>query len=257
MSLKSVTIGPVALTIGTPKIGVTLTGQTRAQLLGQAAQVLTSAAQVVEWRLDQYTELDNRAELVNTAAQLRQVLGTIPVLATLRLPAAGGKLTIDAATYYQTYLTLVNNRAIDALDIDLTMVNASEFMPLTQQMRQYHIPLVLSRTYLTTMPTVGDLVKDYQALAAAGADIARLTAPTQSELDTLTLMTATAQARTQLTLPLIATAVGTLGRYAGVCGQLMGSSLTLGAVGRATAPGQLPVSRLKQTLQTLTPATGA
>ncbi|VDG18807.1 type I 3-dehydroquinate dehydratase [Lactobacillus sp.] [Lactiplantibacillus mudanjiangensis] len=249
--MRQVKIGMVTLDARRPKLGVVLAGHTRDQLMGQAAQVLTSAAQIVEWRLDQYVELDNRAELVNTAAQLRQLLGTVPIIATLK------PQVVTPETYYQVYVTLANNRAVDALNLDLTMVNDAGFMPLTQQMRQQQVPLILSQTYDQALPTVKDLVADYQALAAEGADVAQLTVRTTSELETLTLMTATAKAREQLTLPLIATVMGPFGQYAAVSGQLMGSSVIFGAVGQITAPGQLTVSQLKQSLQVLTPLTEA
>jgi len=247
--MQTVTIGTMTLGTGLPKIGVTLTGSTRAILLGQAAQVLTSAAQIVEWRLDQYTELDNRAELINTATQLRQVLGTIPVIAKLTASTVA-----DADAYYQLYQTLVNNRAVDAVDIDLSMVNAAAFMPLTKQMRATQIRLILSQTTTAATPELADLVATYQAMAAAGADIARVTINAQTALDVLALMTATAQARTKVTLPLIATANGAWGRYSSVSGQLIGSALTFGQVGHGDGRGQLPVSQLKQTLQTLSSA---
>lgn len=251
MILKSVTIGSVTLAAGVPKIGVTLAGAKQSTLLGAAAQVLTSAAQIVEWRLDDYEELDNRAALVNTATQLQQILGTIPVIATLSATAT------DAATYYDTYRTLVNNRAAAAMDIDLAMTNQDDFVPLTKQMRAQGIKLILSATYQDQVPTLAELEQTYQTLAAAGGDIARIKVVARQPLDVLTLMAATAQARADLTLPLIATTLGTLGRYNSVCGQLIGSAVTFGRVGRVGGTGQLPVSQLKQTLQTLATAEGA
>jgi len=251
--MKTVVIGSMTLGTGLPKIGVSLTGSTRSALLGQAAQVLTSVAQVVEWRLDTYQELDNRAELINTAAQLRQVLGTIPVIATLRPATAGGQTQLDTATYYQTYQTLVSNRAVDAVDIALSMVNAADFMTLTKQMRTDQIRLILSQTTTTKTPAEADLLATYQAMAAAGADIARITITAHTALEVLRLMTATAQAQQTLALPLIATAKGSLGRYSSVSGQLFGSTVTFGQVGHGDGRGSLPVSQLKQTLQTLSP----
>ena len=85
MVLKEVTVGELTLATGMPKIGVVLAGATREDLLRKAGQILTSVAQIVVWRLDPYQELDNRAELVNTAAQLQQVLGTIPLIAIFGL----------------------------------------------------------------------------------------------------------------------------------------------------------------------------
>lgn len=254
MGLKSVTIGMERLVAGMPKIGVVLTGATRETLLGQAAQVLSSSAQIVEWQLTLAESLDNRAELINTAVQLRQVLGTIPVIATLK-PAdeTQSETTQDVNSFY---LTLVNNRLADAIELDLARVTQPQFMALTKQMRQQKVKLILSQTY-TTDHQVAQIVADYQAMAAAGADIARIRMQPQTATALLTLMTATATAGTELSLPLILTATGSLGRYGAACGQLFGSTIVFGRVGRVGGMGQLPVNQLKQTLQTLATTEGA
>ncbi|RRK09415.1 type I 3-dehydroquinate dehydratase [Lactiplantibacillus garii] len=250
--MKTVTIGTVTLSAGMPKIGVVLTGADRQTLLGQAAQVLTSTAQVVVWRLSAYQELDNRAELINTASQLQQVLGTIPVIADFQTDQAA----VTPAEYYQTCLTLVNNRAVAAIDIDFTLVNQIDYVTLAKQMRANGVRLLLSRT-LSVTTSESELVATYAAMAAAGADIARMTIDGQDARAVLKLMTATATARQQLEIPLIATVTGALGRFNSVCGQLTGSVLAFGRVGRVGEPEQLPVNQLKQALQTLSTVEGA
>jgi len=254
MGLKSVTIGTEELATGMPKIGVVLTGTTRETLLGQAAQVLSSSAQIVEWRLTADDCLDNRAELINTAMQLRQVLGTIPVIATLKTAVHESSATIKAAD--ELYLTLVNNRLADAIELDLASVAQPQFMSLTKQMRQQQIRLILSQTYATAC-TASQIVADYQAMAAAGADIARVRMQPENANALLTLMAATATAGAELSLPLILTATGSLGRYGAACGQLFGSAIVFGRVGRVGGVGQLPVNQLKQTLQILATVEGA
>lgn len=256
IGVKSVTIGTERLAAGMPKIGVVLTGTTRSTLLGQAAQVLSSSAQIVEWRLTTDESQDNRAELINTGMQLRQVLGTIPVIATLKTTPDDSPATVKAT--YALYLTLVNNRLVDAIELNLASVTQPQFMALTQQMRQQQIRLILSQTYTTaTEQQASQIVTDYQAMAAAGADIARVRMQPETATALLTLMAATATAGSELSLPLILTATGSLGRYGAACGQLFGSTIVFGRVGRVGGMGQLPVNQLKQTLQTLATVEGA
>jgi 3-dehydroquinate dehydratase-1 len=249
--LKEVTIGELALTTGMPKIGVVLAGATREDLIRKAGQILTSAAQIVVWRLNPYQELDNRAELVNTASQLQQVLGTIPLVATFTMAADADEL----AEYYQTYQTLVNNRSVAAVDVDIAMVNQPDFMTLTQQMRANKIRLITSQT--VTRASTTELVTTYQTLAATGADVVRVTVESQDAQDVLALMEATEQAHRQLAVPVIATASGKMGRYNGICGQLTGSAVTFGHVGHVGDQNQLTVSQIKQALQILVPIEGA
>ncbi|MCH4130841.1 MAG: type I 3-dehydroquinate dehydratase, partial [Lactiplantibacillus sp.] len=65
------------------------------------------------------------------------------------------------------------------------------------------------------------------------------------------------QAHRQLAVPVIATASGKMGRYNGICGQLTGSAVTFGHVGRVGDQNQLTVSQIKQALQILVPIEGA
>ncbi|CAM3232378.1 type I 3-dehydroquinate dehydratase [Lactiplantibacillus plajomi] len=249
--MKTVTIGTVDLSSGTPKVGVVIAAADRQTLMGQAGQVLTSAAEIVIWQLGAYQELDNRAELINTASQLRQVLGTIPVVAAFKHPAT----TMSAEKYYQTCLTLINNRAVVALDVDFEMISQLDYGTLTHQMRANDVKLCISQT-LPDSATAPEMVTAYRQMAAAGADVARVTIAGQSTAAILALMTATATARDQLALPVVASASGALGRFNAVCGQLTGSAIAIGRVGHAGPGNQLPVSKLKQAIQTLATTEG-
>ncbi|AYC71947.1 type I 3-dehydroquinate dehydratase [Lactiplantibacillus plantarum] len=246
--MKEVTVGELTLATGKPKIGVVLAGATREDLLRKAGQILTSVAQIVIWRLNPYQELDNRAELVNTAAQLQQVLGTIPLIAMF-------SMANEAPEYYQTYQTLVNNRSVAGVDIDLAMVNQPDFMTLTKQMRTNRIRLIASQTVTTA--TTGDLLATYRELAATGADVVRVTVASHDAQTVLALMAATEQAQQQLAVPIVATATGKFGRYNSVCSHLTGSAIAFGHVGRVGDQSQLAVSQVKQALQMLAPIEGA
>jgi len=248
--LSEVTIGTLAIGTGLPKIGVVLSGESRQNLLGKAAQILTSATQIVFWRLNAYQELDNRAELINTAAQLQQILGTIPVVATFNHVTSA----VDFETYFQTYQTLVNNRSVAAVDIDMDMVKQAQYQVLAEQIRANHVSLLVSQTQ--SAATQEALLATYQALAATGADLVQIISSATTAKDILTLMTATAEAVQRVEVPVIATAPGVLERYSSVCGQLTGSAIVFGRVGQAGNYGQLTVNQLQQTLQILSTTEG-
>lgn len=248
--MSEVTIGTLAIGTGLPKIGVVLSGDSRQNLLGKAAQILTSATQIVFWRLNSYQELDNRAELINTAAQLQQILGTIPVVATFSHATSA----IDVETYFQTYQTLVNNRSVAAVDIDMDMVKQPQYQVLAEQIRDNHVSLLVSQTQ--SAATQEALLATYQALAATGADLVQIISSATTAKDILTLMAATAEAVQRVKVPVIATAPGVLERYSSVCGQLTGSAIVFGRVGQARNYGQLTVNQLQQTLQILSTTEG-
>ena len=67
----------------------------------------------------------------------------------------------------------------------------------------------------------------------------------------LTLLAATAEMKDKATRPLITMSMGALGMVSRVSGEAFGSAATFGAAKQASAPGQVPVSVLREILATL------
>jgi len=64
----------------------------------------------------------------------------------------------------------------------------------------------------------------------------------------LALLTATNEARRTLSCPVITMSMGGQGLVSRLSGELFGSCLTFGALGQASAPGQIDARELKQIL---------
>ncbi|MCT6891382.1 MAG: type I 3-dehydroquinate dehydratase, partial [Lactobacillus sp.] len=66
-----------------------------------------------------------------------------------------------------------------------------------------------------------------------------------SATDVLTLLAATTEMKAEIANPLITMAMGDIGKVTRVAGQVFGSSLSFGAVGKTSAPGQLSIADLR------------
>ncbi|AYE61193.1 3-dehydroquinate dehydratase [Lactobacillus helveticus] len=82
-------------------------------------------------------------------------------------------------------------------------------------------------------------------MAEMGADVPKLGCMPHTAEDVLTLLTATNEVRHEIDNPLITMAMGDIGRVTRVAGQVFGSSLSFGAVGKTSAPGQLSIDDLR------------
>ena len=82
-------------------------------------------------------------------------------------------------------------------------------------------------------------------MAQLGADVPKLACMPHSASDVLTLLTATAEMNKEIANPLITMAMGDIGKVTRVAGQVFGSSLSFGAVGQTSAPGQLSIEDLR------------
>ena len=65
----------------------------------------------------------------------------------------------------------------------------------------------------------------------------------------MTLLSATEEMDRRTTRPLITMSMGPLGMISRLCGEVFGSSLTFGSVGKASAPGQVGAKELANVLK--------
>ena len=85
-----------------------------------------------------------------------------------------------------------------------------------------------------------------------GADIPKIAVMPQNKKDVLTLLAATEEmVNNYADRPIITMSMAATGVISRVCGEVFGSALTFGAVGKASAPGQMGAGELKEMLTTL------
>ena len=70
-----------------------------------------------------------------------------------------------------------------------------------------------------------------------------------SRKDVLTLLSATEEMDRRTTHPLITMSMGPVGMISRLCGEVFGSAMTFGAVGKVSAPGQVNANDLAGVLK--------
>ena len=100
-------------------------------------------------------------------------------------------------------------------------------------------------------PPREEIISRLERMEQLGADICKVAVMPHTPEDVLTLLSATEERARVSGVPLITMAMGPLGTVSRVCGELVGSCLTFGTLGAASAPGQLPAEKLAQTLEML------
>jgi len=85
-----------------------------------------------------------------------------------------------------------------------------------------------------------------------GADIPKIAVMPQSKKDVLTLLAATEEMTScYADRPIITMSMAGTGVISRLCGEVFGSSMTFGAAGKASAPGQMGVEDLNTVLALL------
>ncbi len=250
MTVKTVKLGNIALGSGQPKIAVPITGATTTEIIDQANQIKKANPDVVEWRIDYFEGVTDQNKLKDAAQKLRTALDGMALLTTFRTKSEGGETDLDDANYFKIGSWIVDFELTDALDIELYH-DQQEVDKLIDKAYKKQIVVIMSNHHFDKTPSQEEILTTLTKMADRGADVAKVAVMPNSSEDVLTLLTATNKATKKLEIPVITMSMGDLGKVSRISGEVFGSSLTFGAVGAASAPGQISIENLRSDMADL------
>lgn len=232
---------------------VPITAKTREQAIAQAKVIAANAdADLAEFRIDLLNFASDRKQVIALGHELKQILGTKPLIATIRTHNEGGQLTISDADYGKTYQAYLQQPFMDMLDVEMfrdqQIVNDTVKMAHTKK-----VLIVMSNHDFQKTPPESEIIKRLLKQDELGADILKIAVMPQNKQDVFTLMNATLKVSQQSKKPLLTMSMGKLGTISRIATANMGGSFSFGMIGEASAPGQIDVTQLKQFLKTVQP----
>ena len=243
--MTTVKVRNIVLGEGLPKIAVPNVGVTEEEILASAKEIAAAKPDIMEWRIDYYEAgIKDNEKLIATAKALRDVVGELPILVTFRTKNEGGVLELGEYEYLDLVATVVTNRLGDAVDIELFHYE-ERVKDLVKQAHNYNVVVIMSNHDFEKVPAKDVIEFRLKKMADLGADVPKLACMPHSADDVLTLLSATNDARKALSTPIITMAMADLGKVSRIAGQVFGSCLSFGAVGKTSAPGQLSIKDLR------------
>ena len=239
--MRTIRLRDVEIGSGSPKVIVPIVGKNRGEILTKAQELTNIPLHVVEWRADFYQDVNDLPSVLSTLRALREALGNIPILFTFRTRKEGGERELPLDRYTQLNLAAALSGDVDAVDVEI-------FSGIHQAGRI----VVGSNHDFQRTPSQADLIFRLRKMQDMGADIPKIAVMPRSAGDVLTLLSATEEmARCYADRPIITMSMSSQGVVSRLCGEVFGSSMTFGAVGQVSAPGQIPVDQLRQVLEIL------
>lgn len=271
---------------GRVAVAVATTGADVAACLAQARAAAAAGADVVELRADLLADLladpdplgaagrlkdSSRLEgpgrcgvpgrigdVVGLAAGVVDAAGGAPVLLTVRTAAEGGGAGLDDDAYSGLLHRLIEGladleaaRRPAALDVEQARGGTAE---LVARAHGAGLDAVVSHHDLRTTPADEAMLARLRAMADAGADVAKLAVTPRGPRDVARLLGVTARASEELDVAVATMSMGPLGAVSRLSGAVFGSVLTFATAGGApSAPGQLPIDRVRAVLDLLPP----
>lgn len=246
-----VKIRDMVLGEGLPKICVPIVGKTKEEVLASAENIMPHTPDIIEWRLD-FLENVKELEAVKELSQiLREKIGDTPLLATFRTKAEGGEQELLDEEYIALYDALMDAGCIDVIDVEVFLKEETTAC-LIKEAHEKGVKVIGSNHDFHKTPEKEEIIRRLCLMQEKGMDIAKMAVMPQTTEDLLTLLDATRIMKEEHTkTPVITMSMSGKGVLSRLTGEIFGSALTFGTVGKASAPGQVPVEELRNMMRLL------
>lgn len=233
---------------GIPKICVPIVGKTSNEILAAAKSFESVKKDVVEWRADWFDGVFDFAQVEAVMTELRLVLENTPILFTFRTANEGGEKAIEPAAYAELNKRAAATGLIDLVDVE-AFTGDEVVRDIIESAHESGVVVVASNHDFEKTPEKDEIVRRLRKMQELDADIPKIAVMPQSRKDVLTLLLATEEMASEYAdRPIITMSMSATGLISRLCGECFGSALTFGAVGKASAPGQMNASDLSEIL---------
>lgn len=248
---KVIEVRGVKIGEGMPKIIVPIVGKSAEEILDFARFVRDAKPDIVEWRADWFDGVFDFGEVENVLKDLRAVLGDTPLLFTFRTLKEGGEKAIVPDAYAKLVAEAAATGLVDFVDVEI-FTGDNVVRRIIDDAHGENVKVIASNHDFEKTPDKDEMVLRLKKMQEMGADILKLAVMPTNKKDVLTLLAATEEmVREYADCPVITMSMGELGRISRICGEVFGSAATFGAVGQASAPGQMDVDELRTVLKML------
>ena len=246
--MNTVKVRNIEIGAGIPKICVPIVGVTREEILAAAENIKSTKADVVEWRVDWYEDIFDFAKTEATMKALREALGEMPILFTFRTSKEGGEKAIETEAYVELNQNAAKTGLIDLVDVE-AFTGDEAVKAVVETAHANGVKVIASNHDFHKTPAKEEIVSRLRKMQELGADIPKIAVMPQNKKDVLTLLAATEEMASEYAdRPIITMSMSETGVISRLSGEVFGSALTFGAVGKVSAPGQMGIEDLTTVL---------
>ena len=242
--MNTVKIRDIEIGAGAPKIIVPIVGITKEDIIEEAKTFDSIPIDVVEWRVDWFEGVFDFAKVEDVLKDLREVLGNIPLLMTFRTSKEGGEKAIEADAYAELNKKAAATGLVDLVDVE-AFTGDDAVKAVVETAHANGVKVIASNHDFHKTPAKDEIVSRLRKMQELGADIPKIAVMPQNKKDVLTLLSATEEMASEYAdRPIITMSMSGTGVISRLCGEVFGSALTFGAVGKVSAPGQMGIEDL-------------
>ncbi|MDU4890593.1 MAG: type I 3-dehydroquinate dehydratase [Clostridium sp.] len=248
---KIIEIGSLKIGEGVPKICVPIIGTTKEEIINSAKFINESGADFVEWRADFFNNVKQWEKVEEVLHELKFWLKDKPLLFTFRTLQEGGNLYISSKKYLELNINVIRSKTIDFVDIEY-YIGKNIVRDLVTEAKINNVYTVISNHDFNKTPNKDEIINRLCEMQKLNGDMIKIAVMAKEKSDVFILMEATEEmARIHADRPIIAMSMSAVGMISRVAGEFFGSDVTFATVGEQSAPGQLPIEKVKKLLNLL------
>ena len=213
-------------------------------VLDAADKAVLSTADILEFRADAFDGITERSRFTGLLKALREVIGDMPLLVTVRTLEEGGEKGFTADEYESVVAAALESGECDLIDIELKRASDR----LLAKVREKAVPCLMSFHDFKRMPSYDEMAGLLKEMAGKGADAGKIAVMASSEEEADRLIAVSRQMSYELDIPIVTIAMGEKGFISRIAGERDGSLMTFASAGRTTAPGQSDVRTMRRLL---------
>ncbi|GGB47167.1 type I 3-dehydroquinate dehydratase [Virgibacillus dakarensis] len=231
-----------------PYICTPLTGKNKEEITEELRIILPKKPDLVEWRADFLEGIEDE-EYVLSIADIISTASDIPILITIRSEKEGGeKIPLTEEEKVNLLSKICKSTMAEMVDFEAS--NAPDhIMQLRKLSTEYNKQLILSYHNFDRTPSNREMMEHMSRTASFGADVAKIAVMPKSKEDVLRLLEFTKQADDALDIPIVSMSMGKMGSLSRIMGWAYGSVITFSVGKESSAPGQVPIEKLRSLIR--------
>lgn len=251
--MKQVNLRGLKIGEGIPKICVPIVGKTDLEIREALADIvsLPSLPDLVEFRADWYEPILDQEKTKARLMEIRNTLKEMPILFTFRTAKEGGEKEITLSQYKEVLLSTAKSGFVDAVDVEAFSFEQS-MEELVSQLHNEQVVVIGSNHDFTKTPETQEIVSRLYQMRDWQMDIAKIAVMPKNTEDVYRLLGATYQVYADEQMcPVITMSMSGQGVISRLSGEVFGSAVTFACAGRASAPGQIAMDKLRTVLEVI------
>lgn len=249
--MKPVVVRNIAIGTGMPVVCLPVVAEDNDQIIEQLDEIATAAKNipkyVVEWRVDWYQALLDSNAVKGALQLIRDKIGNMPLLFTIRSKREGGMAQLSFHEYGRVCVDAIESGLVDMIDVELFSAEKTINL-VVNSAKANKVCVIMSNHDFKKTPTAAAMVTRLEQMEEFGCDICKIAVMPKKTNDVLKLLTAASRFAEKSQKPLVAMSMGGKGVISRLSGEVFGSAMTFGCAGRASAPGQINAEKLYQVL---------